>query len=123
MVKGWEAALQSTDAAKQAAFYADPVDRYFLRHDVSRDSILADKRSQIGKRPDGWSVTMVRLKVQQQGDTASVHLIKYFTIRKNGRLTSQWYVPSLLQLKRANGRWQIVSERDLGWANTLDELE
>ncbi|QNI36790.1 Cif family virulence factor [Edaphobacter albus] len=123
MVKDWEAALQSTDATKQAGFYADPVDRYFLRHDVSRASILADKQSQIGKRADGWSVVMEQIKVQQKDDTASVHLIKHFTIRKDGKLTSQWYVPSLLQLKRADGRWQIVSERDLGWANTLDELE
>lgn len=123
MVKDWEAALQSADAAKQAAFYADPVNRYFLRHDVSRNSILADKQSQIGKRPDGWSVTMERVRVQQQGDTASVHLIKSFTVHKNGKLTAQWYVPSLLQLKRAEGKWQIVSERDLGWANTLEDLE
>ena len=123
MVKDWEAALQSADATKQAAFYADPVDRYFIRHNVSRNLILADKRSQIEKRPDGWSVAMERVRVQQQGDTASVHLIKSFTVRKNGKLTSQWYVPSLLQLKRADGRWQIASERDLGWANTLDDLE
>lgn len=123
MVKDWEMALQSTDAVKQAAFYADPTERYFLRHDVSRDSIQADKQSQIGKRQGDWAVAMEQVNVRQKEDTASVHLIKHFTIRTNGKLTSQWYVPSLLQLKRVNGQWQILSERDLGWANTLDELE
>jgi ketosteroid isomerase-like protein len=123
MVKDWEAALQSTDAAKQAAFYADPAERYFLRHNVSRDSIRADKQSQIAKRQGEWAIAMEQVKVHQQEDTASVHLIKHFTVRKDGKLTSQWYVPSLLQLKRVDGVWQITSERDLGWANTLDDLE
>ncbi|HEY0163413.1 MAG TPA: hypothetical protein VGB69_12095 [Edaphobacter sp.] len=123
VVKDWEAAMQSTDAAKQAAFYADPVDRYFLRHDVSRQSILEDKQASISKREGDWALAMERVAVRQQEGAASVHLVKHFSVRQNGKLASQWFIPSQLLLKRTDGRWQIVSERDFGWATSLEELD
>lgn len=123
-VKDWESAMQSNDAAKQAAFYADPVDRYFLRHNLSNADVLADRQTQVASRKDGWMVAMERIKVKQQPDTtATVHLVKHFTIRQDGKLTSEWFVPSQLLLKRADGRWQITSERDMGWAPSMDELD
>lgn len=123
MVKEWETAMQSSDAARQAAFYADPVDRYFLRHNVSKSDVQADKQSKIDKRQDGWTVTVERVKVQQQPDAATVRLVKHYAVRQNDKVVSQWFVPSQLLLKRADGRWQITSERDLGWGTSLDELD
>lgn len=124
VVQDWASAMGSNDAAKQAAFYADSLDRYFLRHNVSRESVLADKQASIDRRQDGWSVTMERVKVLQKNGaaTATIQLIKHFVVRKEGKLTSQWFVPSQLQLKRVDGRWQITSERDMGWAPSLEEL-
>ncbi|HTH53193.1 MAG TPA: hypothetical protein VL495_04520 [Edaphobacter sp.] len=122
MVKEWETALQSNDAAKQAAFYAGTVDRYFLRHDVSRGDIEADKQERIGKRQEGWTLAMERVQVKQKDDAATVHLVKHYVVRQNDKVVSQWFVPSQLQLKRADGRWQITSERDLGWGTSLEEL-
>lgn len=125
MIKDWETALRSTDPALQASFYADPVDRYFLRHNVKKEDVVADKQAAIAKRQGDWTVTLEQIKVRQQSaiSTATVRLIKHYAIHLDGRLTSQWYVPSQLQLKRDDGRWQITSERDLGWANTMDEID
>jgi ketosteroid isomerase-like protein len=124
VVKDWELALRSRDAAAQAAFYADPVARYFLRHDVSRDQVLADKQSSIDKRKGDWMVKMERVKLTRKGDTsAKVSLVKHYSVQENGRTVSEWFIPSQLQLVRADGKWQITSERDLGWAPSMDDLD
>ena len=124
VVKQWETALRARDAAAQAAFYADPVDRYFLRHDVKKDVVLADKQAAIDKRQEGWAIKMERVQVQKKGeDVANVNLVKHYMVQRNGATTSEWFVPSRLQLKRADGKWHIVSERDLGWASSLDDLD
>jgi uncharacterized protein (TIGR02246 family) len=124
VVKQWETALRTRDAAAQAAFYADPVDRYFLRHNLSKDAVVADKQAAIDKRKGGWTVKMDRVKVQRKGDdVADVSLVKHYMEQQDGATTSEWFVPSRLQLKRADGKWRIVSERDLGWATSLDDLD
>jgi ketosteroid isomerase-like protein len=123
VVSDWEAAMNSTDAAAQAAFYADPVERYFLRHNLSRDEVKADKQAAINRRRGDWSVKMENVKVTRPDDnTAKARLIKHYTVKEDGKTASEWFVPSLLQMTRANGRWQITSERDLGWATSLEEL-
>jgi ketosteroid isomerase-like protein len=123
VVSDWEAAMNSRDAAAQAAFYADPVDRYFLRHNLSRDEVKADKQSAINRRKGDWSVEMENVKVTRPDDnTARVRLIKHYTVKEEGKTASEWFVPSLLLMTRANGRWQITSERDLGWATSMEEL-
>jgi ketosteroid isomerase-like protein len=124
VVKQWETALRARDAAGQAAFSADPVERYFLQHDVKKDVVLAEKQAAIDKRKDGWTIKMDRVKVQRKGDdVANVSLVKHYMVKQEGATTSEWFVPSLLQLKRADGKWRIVSERDLGWATSLDDLD
>jgi len=124
VVKQWETALRARDAAGQAAFYADPVERYFLQHDVKKEVVLAEKQAAIDKRKDGWTIKMDRVKVQRKGDdVANVSLVKHYMVKQEGATTSEWFVPSRLQLKRADGKWRIVSERDLGWATSLDDLD
>jgi ketosteroid isomerase-like protein len=124
VIKDWELAARSRDAAAQAAFYADPVERYFLRHNLSRDQVTAEKQAAIDKRKGVWTVKMERVDLTRHGDTSTrVRLVKHFTVRENGETVSEWFVPSQLQLVRANGKWQITSERDLGWAPSMDELD
>jgi ketosteroid isomerase-like protein len=124
VIKDWELAARSRDAAAQAAFYADPVERYFLRRNLSRDQVVAEKQAAIDKRKGVWTVKMERVDLTRHGDTSTrVRLVKHFTVRENGETVSEWFVPSQLQLVRANGKWQITSERDLGWAPSMDELD
>lgn len=124
MVTEWETAMRSRDAAAQAAFYADPVERYFLRHNVSQEQIQEDKQAAIDRRKGIWTVKLEQVKVTSANDTtAKARVIKHFMVREDGKGVSEWFVPSQLQLHRADGRWQIVSERDLGWATSMDDLD
>lgn len=124
MVAEWETATRSRDAAAQAAFYADPVERYFLRHNVSQEQIQEDKQAAIDKRKGLWTMKLEQVKLTSANDaTAKFRVIKHFVVREDGKAVSEWFVPSQLQLKRADDRWQIVSERDLGWAASMDELD
>ncbi|HEX2919178.1 MAG TPA: DUF4440 domain-containing protein, partial [Edaphobacter sp.] len=123
VVDDWAAAMNSRDAAAQAAFYADPVERYFLRHNLNRDQVKADKQAAIDRRKGDWAVKMESIKITRPDDkTARARLIKHYTVKEDGKTASEWFVPSVLLMTRANGRWQITSERDLGWATSLDEL-
>lgn len=124
VINEWETSMRSRDAVAQAAFYADPVDRYFLRRNVGRNEVVAGKQASIDKRKGVWTVKMERVKVTRPNDrTARVSLIKHYMVQEGGTSVSEWFVPSVLQLVRADGRWQISSERDLGWAPTMDDLE
>lgn len=123
VVDDWAAAMNSRDAAAQAAFYADPVERYFLRHNLNRDQVKADKQAAIDRRKGDWAVKMESIKITRPDDkSARARLIKHYTVKEDGKTASEWFVPSVLLMTRANGRWQITSERDLGWATSLDEL-
>jgi ketosteroid isomerase-like protein len=124
VINEWETSMRSGDAAAQAAFYADPVDRYFLRRNVGRNEVVTAKQASIDKRKGVWTVKMERVKVTRPNDrTARVSLIKHYMVQDGGASVSESFVPSVLQLVRADGRWQISSERDLGWAPTMDDLE
>jgi ketosteroid isomerase-like protein len=123
VVSQWEDAMQARDASAQAAFYADPVERYFLRHNVSKEDVLADRQAAIDKRKGIWTVKMERVKITRPKNAARVSLIKHYMVREDGAPVSEWFVPSVLLLVREDGRWQITSERDLGWAASMDELE
>jgi len=123
-VKDWESAMSSRDASAQAAFYADPVERYFLRHNVTKDQVVADKQAVIDRRKGIWTVKMERVQLTRPNDKAvKVSLVKHYRVQEDGKSVSEWFVPSQLQWIRADGRWQIKSERDLGWAPTMDELD
>jgi Ketosteroid isomerase homolog len=123
VVKQWEQAMQSRDAAAQAAFYANTVERYFLRNNVGKDAVLADKQAEIDQRKGSWTIKMDRVKVDRQGDAATVSLVKHFTMQGDGDRASEWFVPTQLKLKHEDGQWRIVSERALGWASSLDDLD
>jgi hypothetical protein len=85
--------------------------------------VLADRQAAIDKRKGIWTVKMERVKITRPKNAARVSLIKHYMVREDGAPVSEWFVPSVLLLVREDGRWQITSERDLGWAASMDELE
>jgi ketosteroid isomerase-like protein len=114
LLRQWELAMRSRDAAAQAAFYAIPVERYFLRHNVSKAQIEADKQQQIDNRKGAWTVKMEKVKINRKADnTATVTLLKHYTQQEDGKPIKEWLVPSQLKLKNEFGVWWITSERNL----------
>jgi ketosteroid isomerase-like protein len=115
LLRQWEMAMRSSDAAAQAAFYAVPVERYQKRYNVSKEAIQADKQAGIDKRKGLWTVKMERLTINRLNDTeVNVSLLKHYIERDDGKPVKEWFVPSQLRLKNEYGIWWITSERDLG---------
>jgi ketosteroid isomerase-like protein len=113
-LEGWAAAMRTRDPAAQASFYADSVDRYLDRHNVSNAQILQDKKNAIHNRDGLWTVKLEDITLTQQTDTtAVVHLIKHYIPQTEPAQISEQLVHSRLELTRLNGQWKITSEQDL----------
>lgn len=112
----WGDALRGEDAGLQASFYADKVDKYFLKNDVSRSEVMADKEAAIQGRRGWWTLTLDDVVVAQHTETtARILLVKHFMIDDGKAGVKDKRLPTQLQLKRVDGRWQITSEQTLGW--------
>lgn len=113
-VRDWAEAQASGDAEAQASYYADPVDRYFLRSRVSHAAMLAEKETAIAARPPKFSFTIEDVVVERESATdARVRLVKHVESQTASKMTRIVRVHSLLVLKRMDGAWKIVQERDL----------
>ena len=114
LLRQWELAMRSRDAAAQAAFYAVPVERYFLRSNVTKAQVEADKQQQIDSRRGIWTVKMEKVKINRNADNAAtVSLVKHYMQQEDGKPVKEWFVPSQLKLKNEYGVWWITSERNL----------
>lgn len=113
-VQDWANAMRSRDAAAQASFYADPVERYFLQLNVSNAEVLKQKQADIQARPNLFTVKIEDVVVEKQSDTEVVlRLVKhYITQASVGAAPMERLVRSRLRLKRIDDEWKIVEERD-----------
>lgn len=110
----WAASLGGQDAGAQAAFYADPVEKYFLRKNVSRADVLTARQADIAERNEPWAMELDDVIVAQQTDTtARVLMVKHIvTEGSHGKVDKR--LPTQIRLKRIDGQWRIVSEQTLG---------
>jgi len=110
----WADALKGQNAGAQAAFYADQVEKYFLRWNVSRADVMAAQQTAIGSRSQSWTLTLDDVVVAQQTDTTARILLVKHIVTDNGRGNVEQRLPTQIRLKRINGQWRIVSEQTLG---------
>jgi ketosteroid isomerase-like protein len=111
----WASAMRTRDASAQAAFYADTVDEYVGKYDVSKDAVLKDREATIHMRKGLWTVKMEKVVIERQTKSeAEVRLIKHFIDETAPSEIVESFVPTRLKLKRvAEGGWRITSEQDL----------
>ena len=113
-IENWAETLKGMDAGAQAAYYADPVDKYFLRYNVSRADVMAARQDAISTRKSGWIQRLDDVVVAQQTDTtARILFVKYIASGEGTAITEQ-RLPTQIKLKRIDGQWRIVSEQTLG---------
>ena len=106
--------MRTRDPALQASFYADPVDHYFGKQQISNEEIYADKKTAIENRKGLWTVKLEKIVVSPQSDTAvTVRLVKHYMDQTEPAQISEQFVQSRLQLNRIDGQWKITSEEDL----------
>jgi hypothetical protein len=105
--------MRTRDASAQASFYADPVDRYLGKSNVSKADILQDKHAAIVNREGLWTVKLEEITLNQQSqDEVTVHLVKHYMAETEPAQISEQFVPSRLKLRRINNQWKITSEQD-----------
>jgi ketosteroid isomerase-like protein len=113
-LESWADAMRGQDAGAQAAFYADPVEHYALKSNVSNADVWLDKKNAIQSRPSGWKVTLEDVVVEPRPDESMrVRLTKHISSQANGGRVSEQFIHSQLKLRKIDGQWKITSEQNL----------
>lgn len=105
------AASEANDADRKAAFYAEAMDRYFLKTHVTREFVYRDVLDWLSK---GRRITRFRLTLLSAagaGEERTLMVLKEAEWIKGGEklaLANR----SQFVLRRIGGVWLIVSERD-----------
>lgn len=110
----WAASMRSTDPAAQASFYADHLDRYFLKTDVNHAFVLRDKQDFLrrGNRVDQFQVEDIRTE-DRTDSSARLRLLKHYVVRAGPNApTVERSVRSELSWRKVDGKWEITEERD-----------
>ncbi|HVF86345.1 MAG TPA: SRPBCC family protein [Pyrinomonadaceae bacterium] len=108
----WVATTNSQNIAKQMAFYAPVVERYYLRNNFSRRAVMEDKK-RLAERASLVNVTIGEPDITYDGEgrRAVMRFRKQYNI-EGSRLSRGEVVQELKWLKTGEG-WKIVSERDV----------
>jgi ketosteroid isomerase-like protein len=114
-LESWADAMRGQDANAQASFYADPVERYALKSNVSNADVWLDKQNAIQGRPKDWTVKLEDVVVEPRPDESlRVRLTKHYTsAQTEGGAVSERFVHSQLKLRKIDGQWKITSEQNL----------
>lgn len=109
----WAKAYESNDPTLIANCYADQVDRYFLRQNVTK-RFVHDYMADWLKSHD-TRVVMFKIKdaaIYNQTPTyVQLRLVKE-VVTKDSEGAVERFTPSELSLKKVAGEWKITSERD-----------
>lgn len=112
LLEQWLASANTSDVNKQMSFYADKMDAYYLKRNVSRAFVQREKTSRAGR------VDSIRLgagepqiSINKDGRHATMAFRKLYR-NKNARGSIGEVLTELRWLKTSAG-WKIVYERDL----------
>ncbi len=109
----WAQSMTLNDPRAEAAEYAPRMDRYFLRTNVSRDFVEADKAAYLRKGNRTASFEVKDLEIENQTDTtANVRLVKDVTWSQSTTGATHKLIRSQLWLRRTEDGWKITGERD-----------
>jgi hypothetical protein len=112
-LENWATANESNDPTLLANCYADQVDRYFLRLNVT-NTFVHDYMDAWLKGHDS-RVTIFKIKdvtfENVTAETVSLRLVKE-VVTTNSKGAAERFTPSQLSLKKVAGEWKITSERD-----------
>jgi ketosteroid isomerase-like protein len=113
-LESWADAMRGQDANAQASFYADPVEHYALKSNVSNADVWLDKKNAIQNRSKVWTVQLEDVVVEPRPDESlRVRLTKHYTSQSDGGKVSEQSIHSQLKLRKIDGQWKITSEQNL----------
>jgi serine/threonine protein kinase len=112
----WVAATNSRDINRQLSHYAPRLEVFYLSRNVSRDEVLSEKKSTIG-RAARVSITVGEPEVEfgRDGLTAVMTFRKKYVIESGGKRQSGEVMQELRwsRTKSDKQEWRIAGERDL----------
>ncbi|HEV7377199.1 MAG TPA: zinc ribbon domain-containing protein [Pyrinomonadaceae bacterium] len=108
----WAAATQAHDLDAHMSYYADTLDTYYLRSNVSSDFVRSDK-SRAYSRYHKLDVKLSNFEVtvDPSGTHAAAVFDKTFNFEGDKLLSGS--VRQALWLRKIDGRWRITGEKDL----------
>jgi hypothetical protein len=113
-LEGWATAMRSRDPVAQASFYADPVNQYIDRRNVSHAALVQAKKADIGRRHGDWTFSANDVVVESRTPSeATVQLVKHYMVKTGPSQVSEIFVKTRLHLKVVDGQWKIASEEEL----------
>lgn len=109
----WVAATNARDIDRQMSFYNPTVNDFYLSRNASREAVRAEK-ARVFERASNVDIRAQDpvIRMSPDGRTATMRFIKYYAIEGGGQ-DKRGEVLQELKWQRVNGKWRIVSERDL----------
>lgn len=108
----WIRAAEQRDVSRHVSAYADRLDTYFTRRNVSKEAVWADKRAFFSSY-DTIDLSLKNIEVDVRGEnTAVVTFDKAWNAVGNGKTFSGEERQQLV-LHRIGGQWKITSEKEL----------
>jgi uncharacterized protein (TIGR02246 family) len=107
----WRTTMVAGDAKGQAALYAQNVDKFFTKRNVSRDDVRREKVRMLSRYPEfhKYEIRDVRIESLKE-DRAIVTFRKDWDARGRGKFSGS--EQQRLTLVKRSGSWQIVGEEE-----------
>lgn len=114
-LRRWASAAALNDPISESAFYARSVQRYFLRRNVSRGYVLADKQAFRARGNRIGTFTISDVTTQSLSPSSAVVNFTQDLVPSLHRMARDrcTFTRSRVWPRRGAQRWQITGEQDL----------
>lgn len=112
-LRRWSAAMLLNDPHAEAEEYAPRMERYFLRRNVDKAFVEADKSAYLRRGNITDAFTIRDITIEEETDrTAAVRLVKDVSWQRGPEGETHKVIRSLLHLERFADGWKITGEQD-----------
>ncbi len=112
-LRRWSAAMLLNDPHAEAEEYAPRMERYFLRKNVDKTFVEADKLAYLRRGNITDAFTIRDITIEEETDrTAAVRLLKDVSWQRGREGETHKVIRSLLHLERFGDEWKITGEQD-----------
>lgn len=113
LLNGWAESSMSRDVDAHMSYYADTLDTYYTKTNVSASSVRADrKRAYETYSSLNIGLSNIEIKPEAGGERATAVFDKTWNFEGEEKATSG-SVQQKLWLAKTGGRWRITGEKDL----------
>ncbi len=113
VLAAWNRAIEGRDIATHMSYYADTLNTYYNRSNVSANVVRRDKANAFSRYTDiEIELSNVRTQLDASGESATATFDKTWNFT-GGERDSSGSVQSMVWLEKRGGGWLITGEKDL----------